>query len=309
MPIPFVLGGLALAAAGVGVASGAKGVSDISDAKSIIEWSKTQFELQKNLLEFAGIDANYELQNLGELKVEIFSTQIKHIIEVLRKLKDAGSTIENFNQALTHDDYVQMKQGVATAVKIENGLATGVTAGVLTGMGAYGTVGILGTASTGTAISTLAGAASTNATLAWLGGGSLASGGLGMAGGTMVLGGIVAGPALAITGLHLASKGEEALTEAREYEAKNAVAIAEMKTTEVAMKAITINALEVQKVLLETVKRFEKVKVNDASDPEALKTMLAVGKSLKNILDQPILNSDGKAVSNIRHKCEGYLQI
>nr|WP_241878504.1 hypothetical protein [Psychrobacter sp. PraFG1]UNK05003.1 hypothetical protein MN210_13230 [Psychrobacter sp. PraFG1] len=82
-----------------------------------------------------------------------------------------------------------------------------------------------------------------------------------------------------------------------------------MKTTEVAMKAITINALEVQKVLLETVKRFEKVKVNDASDPEAFKTMLAVGKSLKNILDQPILNSDGKAVSNIRHKCEGYLQI
>lgn len=51
------------------------------------------------------------------------------------------------------------------------------------------------------------------------------------------------------------------------------------------------------------------MKVNDASDPEAFKIMLAIGKSLKNILDQPILNSEGQAVQNIRHKCEGYLEI
>lgn len=38
-------------------------------------------------------------------------------------------------------------------------------------------------ASTGTAISTLAGAAATNATLAWFGGGSLVADGWGMAGG------------------------------------------------------------------------------------------------------------------------------
>lgn len=37
-----------------------------------------------------------------------------------------------------------------------------------------------------------------------------------MAGGTLVLGGIVAAPALAITGLHLAGKGEKALTQARD---------------------------------------------------------------------------------------------
>lgn len=45
-----------------------------------------------------------------------------------------------------------------------------------------------GTASTGTAISTLSRAAATNAATAWLGGGALAAGGGGMAAGATVLG-------------------------------------------------------------------------------------------------------------------------
>ncbi len=49
-----------------------------------------------------------------------------------------------------------------------------------------------GTASTGTAISTLSGAAATNATLAWLGGGALAAGGGGTAAGSALL--ALAGP-------------------------------------------------------------------------------------------------------------------
>lgn len=56
-------------------------------------------------------------------------------------------------------------------------------------------VASLGTASTGTAISTLSGVAATKATLAWLGGGALAAGGLGVAGGAVVLGAITVGGA------------------------------------------------------------------------------------------------------------------
>ena len=73
----------------------------------------------------------------------------------------------------------------------------------------------LGAASTGTAISSLAGVAATNATLAAIGGGSLATGGLGMAGGTAILGAAVAGPVLAIAGWAYNSHGEEALKNAR----------------------------------------------------------------------------------------------
>lgn len=56
--------------------------------------------------------------------------------------------------------------------------------------------------------------------MAWLGSGSLAAGGGGMALGTLVLGGVTVGPALMVGGFVLAGKGEEALTKAREYEAK-----------------------------------------------------------------------------------------
>ncbi len=52
---------------------------------------------------------------------------------------------------------------------------------------AVGTAGLLGAASTGTAISTLSGAALANASLATLGGGALAVGGGGMAAGTTVV--------------------------------------------------------------------------------------------------------------------------
>ncbi|MBW7864502.1 MAG: hypothetical protein H3C30_08825 [Candidatus Hydrogenedentes bacterium] len=61
-------------------------------------------------------------------------------------------------------------------------------------------VGTFGVASTGTPIATLSGAAATKATLAWLGWGSLATGGMGTAGGTLVLGGIVAIPAVFLYG-------------------------------------------------------------------------------------------------------------
>jgi hypothetical protein len=88
-------------------------------------------------------------------------------------------------------------------------------AGALAGAGATaGTLGLVmtfGSASTGTAISTLSGAAATNSALAWLGGGSVAAGGGGMAMGAMVLTGGAVAVALAVSvGVNLAfSKLEE----------------------------------------------------------------------------------------------------
>ncbi len=79
-------------------------------------------------------------------------------------------------------------------------IVTGVGALVFTGVGVaaagpiacwIGGAGILGTASTGTAISTLSGVALSNASLAALGGGAVAAGGLGVAGGAAVVGGTV----------------------------------------------------------------------------------------------------------------------
>lgn len=77
-------------------------------------------------------------------------------------------------------------------------VAIGAIAGAAGAIGVFTLVGTFGVASTGVAISSLAGAAATSATLAALGGGSLAAGGAGMLGGICILGGVTA--AIAIPG-------------------------------------------------------------------------------------------------------------
>ena len=68
------------------------------------------------------------------------------------------------------------------------GIAGGMAVASLAPSAAMWVATTFGTASTGTAISTLSGAAATNAALAWLGGGAAAAGGGGMASGTAFFG-------------------------------------------------------------------------------------------------------------------------
>jgi CxxC motif-containing protein len=105
---------------------------------------------------------------------------------------------------------------------------------VLTYIGATSLAVQIGTASTGTAISTLSGIAARNAMLAWFGGGSLAAGGGGIALGSAILGGITVAPALLMVGFSLAKKGEKALTEAEKK-------VAEIKGEIKKMEAIQRN--------------------------------------------------------------------
>lgn len=82
----------------------------------------------------------------------------------------------------------------------ENPVATVIATTILTGGVAFaaapaiaasvGSLGLLGAASTGTAISSLSGAALTNASLASIGGGAIAAGGGGMAAGSVTIAGI-----------------------------------------------------------------------------------------------------------------------
>ncbi|MFI1064534.1 MULTISPECIES: hypothetical protein [Streptomyces] len=92
-----------------------------------------------------------------------------------------------------------MSAGIANAIRgATAGGAAGAAVGGAAAYGAFTAAALFGSASTGTAISTLSGVAATNATLALLGGGTLAAGGAGMAGGILLLTGMVAAPAAAL---------------------------------------------------------------------------------------------------------------
>ena len=309
MPIPFILGGLALAAGGFGVKKGIDASEKNDKAKRIIKRSRRYYEDAKNETEQKQSQTNETLKDLGLLKVDIFTNEIKTLIELMQKCKQGKSEYQD-KRYLTESELKELNIAVNNSIEISSGLASGATAGALTGMGAYGAVGMLASASTGTAIGTLSGAAATNATLAWLGGGSLASGGLGIAGGTAVLGGLVAGPLIAVGGMFLDSKAEENLSDAREKEAEVNIAIEEMRTVQTSLNAIISRVDELEDILIETRHKFNKIRsnLNDCKDEE-FKVLLTIGKTLKNLLDIPVLDEEGQANSQISYKIEQTLKL
>ena len=112
-------------------------------------------------------------------------------------------------------DIGEVKVATLEFEKVASCLVGGLTAGAALAYGTYGAVGAVAAASTGTAIGSLSGAAATNATLAWLGGGTLAAGGGGVAAGTLVLGGLVAAPALALFGVVVNAQAQKKLDQAK----------------------------------------------------------------------------------------------
>ncbi len=125
------------------------------------------------------VTSNMDMQNIQE--------QVSEALNVVNKCKEMGLS-----------DLASLG-GVGAAV------------GVLATYGAYTGVGMLASTASGVAIAELSGVAATNVTLAWLGGGALSVGGFGM------VGGLVAGPALAIFGAVSTDEMEEKLEKAKAY--------------------------------------------------------------------------------------------
>lgn len=309
MPLPLLLWGAAAVLGATGVVKGAKAVGNLNEAKDIGERAERRHRIKIRELNEAKDETNAKFEELGKLKLDIFTNQIQHIVTVLKQAKQAGSTLKDFESQFSIEELNQMEKMATKSLELESGLLSGAAGGALAGLGAYGSVGLLATASTGTAISTLSGVAATNATLAWLGGGSLAAGGFGMAGGMIALGGIVAGPALAIGGFILAGKAEEALTKAYSYSAEVDEAIEKLELVEVGLEALRTNADEVIDTLQQLVKRFEQVQVTSIKDEKALQKMLTVGKAIKELLDYRIMDEDGSAILGVKQACKGYLKI
>ena len=303
MALPFILAGAALLAGGIGVKKGIDAKEDFDRAERIGRRAKRNHEDAIESLESEREKTNQSFQDLGRLKVSIFSDQIKYLVDEIKKRKKAKSKMTGFEQMVEELNLPQMEKMVLGSLDIEKGLASGAASGALMGLGAYGSVGMLASASTGTAIASLSGAAATNATLAWLGGGSLAAGGFGMAGGMVVLGGLVAGPAIAITGFMMASKAEEALTKARDYESEVDQAIEKINSMEIVLKGLQANALEMSMTLTKLAKYFDECKSDvESNEQGAFERLLKCGSALKSVLDTPIMEKNGEGVRNLDGK-------
>lgn len=255
MVLPFILGAAALGAGLFGAKKGVDAYSDNSKAKNLQRDAQVVYERAERKLKSSRQVTTETLEHLGQLKLEVWDTQLGRFVKLYEQLKNVELTgqanTDEFNAAnFTRDELAQMKDIALKAHEVVVGGAGAVGAGALAGIASYGGVMMFASASTGTAISTLAGAAATNATLAWFGGGSIAAGGFGMAGGMAVLGGIVAGPVLAVGGMLMAAKASENLAKARSYKAEADKMAKEMEKAISVLDAITKVANKFDEVIM-----------------------------------------------------------
>lgn len=313
MPIPFLVGAAIAVAGGLGVVGGIAAKDTMDEAEAVGAEGEEIIKKAEHKRDKTRQKTNKAVENLGMKKLEILSGSINIFVENFSKLKNVNFKdsvgMEELRDFTPHSDVLgQLRKNSITALEIGGSLATGVAGGGVAALGAYGAVSVLGVASTGTAISTLSGVAATNATLAWLGGGSLAAGGLGVTGGMAVLGGMVLAPALLIGSFLMYCKAEEALNKAKAYREKAKQFKAECKNTCSLLMAIKHRADQIIGVLekLDNMLAYGNGRLmniiaqNGAdwnlfseADKKVVASVAMTAKTLKVIMDTPLLHEDG----------------
>ena len=229
MPLPLILGIAAGVAAITGVTAGGKGAKDMADANDTLNKAKKRDEENQKRHKSIDEEACKSMDELGTLEINILSS-FQQFADVIEKIKNRPSfaEIKISNVEIPKFDFKELEQASVGAGILVGGLG-GAALGTAGGFAASGAttaaVMALGTASTGTAISSLTGIAATNATLAALGGGSIAAGGGGIALGSLVLSGatlgvglLVGGVIFSMVGSNISDKADKAYNQMLENE-------------------------------------------------------------------------------------------
>ncbi|WRC73421.1 sortase [Helicobacter pylori] len=192
MPLPFILAGVALAAAGYGVKKGIDVLDADCEADEFIKKAESLKEEEAKKAESAESDCKLAFARFGEKKLHVLSHSVSNFLDHFHRLNRSRIIIEGINMQ-------DIQCQVSDAQKITNQLnASGMSEeSAIWGMFAgYGGLFIY-----------------SFTTGAMLGGGLAASGLAGMA----VIGGLFAAPALAILGALSAAKMEKKRDDAKAY--------------------------------------------------------------------------------------------
>lgn len=312
MPIPFILAGAAVVAGAAGIKKGIDAVGKNNEANRIMDDSNSLLMESSYEIESNRIATNEALEKLGEGKVKLVK-QLERYVEHINQIRNIDfeeidlRTSDLSNKRILHE----IKNYTFTMTNMLAGLTLSAGSGALVAFGAYSGAMALGTASTGVTISGLAGVASTNATLAYLGGGSLAAGGYGIAGGTLVLGGLVAGPAMAVGGFAFDSLATKKLENSKAGATKAKTAHKQQQLFATALENIQqvttgFNALllEVRKIQMRASKSLVYITKQKTdwgmftqSEKEIVHTSILVAQLSKGMLEINILDEKGGLLS------------
>ena len=220
MSLPFILGGIAAAAAVAGVGSGIKGGMKMKDANDTMESAKRMQKRAINKFEENNKKTTKQMDSVGKAELSILSS-FEEFADLMENIQGRPKFEKYSKEDIKLPEYTAEElREVSVKAGIVMGSLGGAAAGTAGGIAAAG-------ATTGAALASLGGGAATDVALVALGGSALAAGGGGMALGTAVLGGatlgvglLVGGMIFNVTGSKLSEKADEAYYQARETEKK-----------------------------------------------------------------------------------------
>lgn len=308
--VPILIGAAALLAAGSGAENGYKGAVNIKNAKGIVNTAKQKYDRHLTELEKSRKELNTHAHEFGVYKLEVTQSTLGRMVRLLEQLQLRGK-IKSFETLDKVDvefekSVGEIKKLTKTATSLMSGTAQGAVVGAAASAGLCGLASAVGVASTGAAIGGLSGAAAQSATLAWLGGGALSAGGFGMLSGTAVLGGVVAGPIIAIIGWKVAVEGEKALTNANKYKNDVDKAVETMHNMQEALTLIDKRIDELKDVIDSLRQRAERYlsvlesgldtwNKNSHEDTTMLSNTMLLCKALADLIAAPIIDKkDGE---------------
>ncbi len=201
MPLPFILAGVAIAAAGYGVKKGIDALDADCEADEFIKKAESLKEKAKRKVDSAQSSRNQALVRLGKKKLHVLSHTVSNFLVHFHRLNRSRITIGTKDTDM--QDIQKQVLGVRNLLNQlnTNGIDGDSALGVIAGCGGLG------------ASSFTAGAI--------MGGGLAASGLAGMA----VVGGLLAAPALAILGAISADEMEKKLDDAKAHYSKAEAAV------------------------------------------------------------------------------------
>ncbi|WRB93839.1 sortase [Helicobacter pylori] len=192
MPLPFILGGLALAAAGYGFKKSIDASETADKVNEIVKEAEDLKEGAKNRVESAESGCKNAFARFGEKKLHVISHGVSRFVEHFNQLKGHQFFVKDSDMQDLHKQ-VSVAQNFSKQLNVSGMSEESAIGGMFAGYGGL--------------------CVSSWTTGAMLGGGLTMGGLAGMA----VFGGLVAGPALAILGAMSADEMEEKLEKAKAY--------------------------------------------------------------------------------------------
>ncbi|MCQ2763659.1 glycine zipper family protein [Helicobacter pylori] len=221
MPLPFILGGIALTVAGYGVKKGIDAKDTNDKAKDLFKKAEELLEETKKRGELVQSGCNQALMRLVEKELHVLSHGVSNFLDHFHQLKGHEFVISNIDMQNIQEQVLEMlnivnKYKEMGLLDIANFGGMSIAVGALA---TYGTYTGINAAAGGTVLSHIGGA------LAWMSGGAISLGG-GLAAGSMALiGGVGVAPVIAILGAFSASKMKKKRDDAKAYCSQVEVAV------------------------------------------------------------------------------------